>query len=65
MKKLKLNLDHVQVISFTVEMTRCSGRTVNGFSPDTEIGCGAAADVTDFGPSCLECEPEPMSASTC
>ena len=65
MKKLKLDLDHVQVISFTVEMTRGDGGTVNGFSPDTEVGCGAAADYTDLGPSCLECLPEPMTALHC
>jgi hypothetical protein len=52
MKKLKLDLDQVQVVSFTVETVGRSGGTVNGFGPDTDIGCGGGS-----GDSCESCFP--------
>lgn len=60
MKKLKLDLDQVQVVSFTMETTKGSGGTVNGFAPDTVVGCGDGQ--TDGGASCNYCQPEPLSA---
>jgi hypothetical protein len=60
MKKLKLALDQIQVASFTVEMSKRSGGTVNGFDPgpDTDIGCGGGGG-TDDGGSCRICLPVP------
>lgn len=53
MKKLKLDLDQVQVVSFTVETGGRSVGTVNGFAPDTEIGCGGGGSLD----SCDSCHP--------
>jgi hypothetical protein len=58
MKKLRLDLDQIQVTSFTVETTKDRSGTVNGFSPDTDIGCGGGGG-TDFGDSCRICLPMP------
>ena len=60
MKKLKLDLDHIQVISFTMEPTRGSRGTVNGFEPDTDIGCGGGGATQDGAGSCRFCLPEPI-----
>jgi hypothetical protein len=49
MKKLKLDLDQLQVVSFTME-TKGSRGTVNGLdSADTDIGCGGTGGNTDGG----------------
>ena len=58
MKKLKLDLDQIQVASFAVETTKDSRGTVNGFEPDTDIGCGGGGG-TDSGGSCRICLPMP------
>ena len=62
MKKLKLDLDQIQVASFTVERTQSSRGTVNGFAPDTVVGCGGGA--TNDGASCFICDPEPISVGS-
>lgn len=59
MRKLKLDLDQIQVVSFTMETPKGSGGTVNGFAPDTQVGCGDGH--TDGGWSCRYCLPEPIS----
>ncbi|HET7232587.1 MAG TPA: hypothetical protein VFJ16_21435 [Longimicrobium sp.] len=59
MKKLKLDLDRIQVVSFAVETTKDSAGTVNGFSPDTDIGCGGGFPTDDEG-SCRFCNPDSM-----
>lgn len=64
MKKLKLDLDQIQVVSFAVETAKGSGGTVEGFSPDTEIGCGGTGACTENGWSCRYCFPEPISEDT-
>ncbi len=64
MRKLKLDLDQIQVVSFTVETLKGNGGTVNGFAPDTEIGCGGTGGQTDGGASCRYCLPEPISEDT-
>jgi hypothetical protein len=63
MKKLKLDLDQIQVVSFTMERTKGSRGTVNGFSPDTVVGCGGGGR-TWYGPSCDICDPEPISVNS-
>jgi hypothetical protein len=64
MKKLNLDLDQVQVVSFAVETTKGGSGTVNGFSADTDIGCGGGG--TDFGGSCRYCFPMPTElGNTC
>ena len=63
MKKLKLDLDQIQVVSFTTETTK-GGGTVNGFSADTDIGCGGTGGNTDVGGSCRYCLPELISPDT-
>ncbi|HET7461073.1 MAG TPA: hypothetical protein VFJ82_07485 [Longimicrobium sp.] len=59
MKKLKLDLDRIQVVSFAVETTKDSAGTVNGFSPDTVNGCGGGF-TEDAAGSCRFCYPESM-----
>ncbi|HEY0020279.1 MAG TPA: hypothetical protein VGC13_28540 [Longimicrobium sp.] len=56
MKKLKLDLDQIQVVSFAAETTEGSAGTINGFSPDTAVGCGGGTD--DAAGSCRFCNPE-------
>jgi hypothetical protein len=56
MKKLKLDLDQVRVVSFTIETTQGSRGTVNGFAPDTVVGCGGTGGHTDGGDSCRICQ---------
>lgn len=71
MKKLKLDLDHIQVVSFAIQVSDAQGRgTVRGLSgmiwcgstADTDIGCGGTGGATDSGGSCRFCNPEPISA---
>ena len=65
MKKLKLALDEVQVVSFEVETAGRSGGTVNGFAPDTQVGCGGGGtNYDDTCKSCRFCLPEPISWDT-
>lgn len=64
MKKLKLDLNQIQVTSFTMEPAKGGGGTVNGFAPDTEVGCGGTGGQTDGGASCRFCLPEPISEDT-
>jgi hypothetical protein len=66
MKKLKLNLDQVQVVSFAVEAEGRSGGTVNGFAPDTQVGCGGGSNPLDSCESCFphDCPREPISWNT-
>jgi hypothetical protein len=64
MRKLKLDLDQIQVVSFTMATPKGSGGTVNGFAPDTEVGCGGTGGQTDAGWSCRYCLPEPVSEDT-
>ncbi|HET7461165.1 MAG TPA: hypothetical protein VFJ82_07945 [Longimicrobium sp.] len=52
MKKLELNLDQVQVVSFAVETAGRNGGTVNGFARDTDR-------------SCFFCVPDPVSETQC
>jgi hypothetical protein len=61
MKKLKLDLARIRVDSFTMEPMKGSGGTVNGFAPDTQVGCGGTGGQTDGGASCRFCDPEPIS----
>lgn len=56
MKKLKLALDQIQVVSFTMDTTKGSGGTINGFESDTDIGCGGTGGHTDAGDSCRICQ---------
>lgn len=58
MKKLKLDLDQIQVDSFAIE-TKDGDGTVHGLSPDTVIGCGGTGACTDGGWSCRICLPMP------
>jgi hypothetical protein len=51
MKKLKLDLDQIQVISFTAETMKSAGGTVNGFS-----GFTTSDQDTEFGWSCRYCQ---------
>lgn len=62
MKKLKLDLDQIHVVSFTIDTMKGSRGTVNGFAPDTQVGCGGTGGQTDGGASCRFCDPEPISA---
>ncbi|HEU4562770.1 MAG TPA: hypothetical protein VFS20_33380 [Longimicrobium sp.] len=64
MKKLKLDLDQVQVVSFTVESTQGNGGTVNGHSANTDLGCGGTGWQTQEGWSCRVCLPD-ASNNTC
>jgi hypothetical protein len=61
MKKLKLDLDQIHVVSFTIEAMKGSRGTVNGLAPDTQVGCGGGE--TDGGASCWYCDPEPISVN--
>jgi hypothetical protein len=71
MKKLKLDLDEIQVVSFTVETTQGNGGTVNGHSgelscgstADTDLGCGGTSGQSDRGWSCHICLPMPDDAN--
>jgi hypothetical protein len=56
MNKLKLDLDQIQVSSFTVETAGSSSGTVDAFSPDTDIGCGSS-ECSNGGLSCGSCHP--------
>jgi hypothetical protein len=58
MRKLKLDLDEIQVLSFTVEMPEGSGGTVEARSPDTDVGCGHG---TNDSCTCRFCLPMPIS----
>jgi len=62
MKKLKLDVDQIEVVSLATEATRGNAGTVNGFAPDTVVGCGGTGSATDSGASCRFCNPEPISA---
>jgi hypothetical protein len=64
MKKLKLDLDQVQVVSFTVETTQGNGGTVRGHSADTDIECGGTWR-TDRHWSCRYCLPDDTYHTTC
>jgi len=62
MKKLKLDLDQIQVASFTMETAKGSAGTVDGFESDTDLGCGGG----NTGASCRFCVPDPFTeGSTC
>ena len=61
MKKLKLDVDQVRVVSFAVETAKGSGGTVNGFARDIAIGRGGRGAIIDTGASCLFCVPDPVS----
>jgi hypothetical protein len=63
MKKLKLDLDQVQVVSFTVETTQGNGGTVKGRSADTDIGCGGTGGQTGW--SCRYCLPDDTYHTMC
>jgi hypothetical protein len=57
MKKLKLDLDQIQVFSFKVETPRSSSGTVNSFYADTDIGCGTWDCSNNDLNSCGSCHP--------
>jgi len=61
MKKLKLDLDQLQVGSFATETTKGSVGTVNGFAPDTVVGCGGGGATNDSAPSCRFCDPDTIT----
>jgi hypothetical protein len=54
MKKLKLDLDQIQVFSFQVETPGSSSGTVKAFSADSDIGCSAIGCISHHctGDSC-------------
>jgi hypothetical protein len=56
MKKLKLDLDQIQVVSFRVKMSGGSSGTVNAFSVNSAIGCGTWDCTNDLN-SCGSCHP--------
>lgn len=61
MKKLLLNLDKIQVVSFPVETMEQAKGTVNGFAATPVLACSESA-----GGSCESCFPHyclPMPAS--
>lgn len=58
MKKLRLDLDQIRVLSFTVETTERGGGTVEALSPDTDVGCGHG---TNDSCTCRFCLPMPIS----
>jgi predicted CxxxxCH...CXXCH cytochrome family protein len=58
MKKLQLDLDQVQVVSFSVETKRGGKGTVNGFSYNTSNGYTAMwGEACGSGESCNSCHP--------
>ncbi len=60
MKKLKLNLDQIQVLSFTVETAEGGTGTVKAFEPNTDVGCGHG--TRDFDScTCQYCPIMPIS----
>lgn len=58
MKKLKLDLDRIQVVSFVAQTTEGRVGTVKGFGPDTDIGCGGGGPTNDGAGSCRFCYPD-------
>jgi len=67
MKKLKLDLDQIQVFSFAVETTESGSGTVNGFSTTfNTIYIGGCAGTNDSCDSCFphDCPVMPISWDT-